>query len=440
MDIIRALYLDNKLNVKKVIEKIPTYQVIKEYAKRNPLQIVKNISTCLSKVSITASVVEGTAKGVIKLLNDFQDFEEELNSEHQDDESELGKYVSNFKQNRSSFIENNIITEMIVRQLANIKSASEKENVLVIEDLDRLDPEHIFRILNVLSAHQVGDSSNKFGFDKVVLVCDLNNIEKVYKHFYGQDTEFYGYINKFYSFVPFHFDNRKAIISHLGAVMSVNLPPSAFDTLVKLFTIFIKDNVISLRKILQINFIPSRTSMDFSYLTLTSDQYVRVKSYFPFILNPKIAINKRDLPVIDMLRVLVCLFDGYDNLDKILTGYFDKKYSLSKEVQSKIYPLLAVNNYFITSFVDGSLLFMQDPNQRPPRVPARCSFNGKNYFVHYKWKESQQYDGTESFYNNLRVEAVPSEGNDNIITLDAVCKDLHRSLTLFRSKDYFDSE
>ncbi len=51
-----------------------------------------------------------------------------------------------------------------------------KEVVRILDDLDRIDTEHIFRLLNVFVA-QVdvvgkGENDNKFGFDKVIFVCD----------------------------------------------------------------------------------------------------------------------------------------------------------------------------------------------------------------------------------------------------------------------------
>ena len=85
-----------------------------------------------------------------------------------------------------------------------------KRVVLVIEDLDRIDPAHIFRILNIFSAHidfcysfgcqpdktLVG---NKFGLDKVIFVMDYRNVHHIYSHFYGEDANFEGYIEKFCS-------------------------------------------------------------------------------------------------------------------------------------------------------------------------------------------------------------------------------------------------
>ena len=64
-----------------------------------------------------------------------------------------------------------------------------KQVVLVIEDMDRLDPAHLFRILNVLSAHvdyayRIGISpdkksmsGNKFEVDNILLIMDYDNTE-----------------------------------------------------------------------------------------------------------------------------------------------------------------------------------------------------------------------------------------------------------------------
>lgn len=82
--------------------------------------------------------------------------------------------------------------------------------VLVIEDLDRIDPAHLFRILNIFSAHidfcyrsgfQPDETlaGNKFGLDKVVFVMDYDNVHRIYSHFYGEGANFEGYIEKFCS-------------------------------------------------------------------------------------------------------------------------------------------------------------------------------------------------------------------------------------------------
>ena len=92
-----------------------------------------------------------------------------------------------------------------------------KRVVLVIEDMDRLDPAHLFRILNILSAHvdyayrngispdRKSMSGNKFDMDNILLIMDYNNTENIYRHFYGEEADFQGYINKFISNGYFHY-------------------------------------------------------------------------------------------------------------------------------------------------------------------------------------------------------------------------------------------
>lgn len=88
------------------------------------------------------------------------------------------------------------------------KGNGRKKLVLLFEDMDRIDPAHLFRILNIFSAHmdfsyryqQKPDETlmgNKFGVDNVVMVIHYENLESIFHHFYGKDTCFEGYIHKF---------------------------------------------------------------------------------------------------------------------------------------------------------------------------------------------------------------------------------------------------
>lgn len=91
---------------------------------------------------------------------------------------------------------------------------SGKKNVLIIDDLDRIDPEHIFRLFNVFAAHfdlSNSHNQNKFGFDKVIFVCDIKNIREIFHYKYGTNVNFNGYIDKFYSVNIFKVDNRSAL-------------------------------------------------------------------------------------------------------------------------------------------------------------------------------------------------------------------------------------
>ena len=89
----------------------------------------------------------------------------------------------------------------------------EKKPVLIIEDLDRLDPKHLFRILNVVSAH-IDDKDkpdtvgNKFGFHNIILVMDYDITRHIFHHFYGNQACYEGYMSKFLSREPFRYSIR----------------------------------------------------------------------------------------------------------------------------------------------------------------------------------------------------------------------------------------
>ncbi|HJV78803.1 MAG TPA: P-loop NTPase fold protein, partial [Paludibacter sp.] len=131
-----------------------------------------------------------------------------------DDLDTVKNYLSKLLDKEGSIYENNDITTLIYALIKSIPA--DKKPILIIDDLDRIDPEHIFRILNVFSAHFSKDyESHKFGFEKIILVCDLNNIRNIFQHKYGSGVDFSGYIDKFYSIEPFQFDNKKEIISRI---------------------------------------------------------------------------------------------------------------------------------------------------------------------------------------------------------------------------------
>ena len=114
-----------------------------------------------------------------------------------------------------------VVTEIIQQGIVAYKREHPDKNVvLIIEDMDRMDPAHLFRILNVFSAHidynyRYGVDSNqpylgnKFGLDKVVFVMSYENTKYIFHHFYGKDADFKGYINKFCSSNIFRYSFSK---------------------------------------------------------------------------------------------------------------------------------------------------------------------------------------------------------------------------------------
>lgn len=68
-----------------------------------------------------------------------------------DDKFAVDKYFDRFKDAKGGLFEFDQFSFAIEQTIKKIKE--KQKCVLIIEDLDRLDPGHLFRILNVLSAH-----------------------------------------------------------------------------------------------------------------------------------------------------------------------------------------------------------------------------------------------------------------------------------------------
>ncbi|UWF81440.1 MAG: KAP family P-loop domain [Bacteriophage sp.] len=139
------------------------------------------------------------------------------------EESHVKKFFDSISIEKGSIYEDDTITQIIRSIVSSTQTdnSPNKQIVLIIDDLDRIDPEHIFRILNILSAHNdfCGTEEHKFGFDKVILVCDIDNIRNIYSAKYGINVDFNGYIDKFYSKEVYHFDNSAEIIKNITDIL-----------------------------------------------------------------------------------------------------------------------------------------------------------------------------------------------------------------------------
>ena len=103
-------------------------------------------------------------------------------------------YLNGFYGKSGSISECDAFTYLIQKSLEQMMAKS----VLIIEDLDRIDPAHLFRIMNVLSS-QVDNpyysevpNGNKFGFDKIILVMDYEIARHLFHHFYGKEANYEG--------------------------------------------------------------------------------------------------------------------------------------------------------------------------------------------------------------------------------------------------------
>ncbi|RYX79097.1 hypothetical protein EON71_00885 [bacterium] len=148
------------------------------------------------------------------VIEQFKAFNNYRGAVEESEYDTLNRYIKSSRKRLGHAYERDDISELIINMLDRVKKAKSKgnenknfETVLLIDDLDRLDPEHVFRLFNVFSAHyDEVNETNKFGFDKIIFVCDVNNIQHMFNHRYGLNVEFGGYIDKFYSSEVFKFD------------------------------------------------------------------------------------------------------------------------------------------------------------------------------------------------------------------------------------------
>lgn len=164
-------------------------------------------------VSFLLSFVRGGAF-YDKIFNKFW----EKKKEYEERKHTADKYLSSFTQKQGGIYEEDGYTLLIRNAIKWMKEDHAmngpewkgKKSVLIVEDLDRLDPKHLFRILNVLSAH-IDDTTNpdlvtnKFGFNNIVLVMDYEATEHIFHHFYGENACYDGYMSKFLSREPFRY-------------------------------------------------------------------------------------------------------------------------------------------------------------------------------------------------------------------------------------------
>jgi|GEM_PF-2236477 len=192
-----------------------------------PIFALKNLDKILAPILLTTQI-----GGVGYLLwKDLREQVDKFSAFHKEKaiDTEPEKEIQDFEQEilerEGSIFEQNVITSLITDALQGLKEENEEvENILIIDDLDRIDPAHIFRLFNVFATHFTPDNSeesqkrtNKFGFDRIIFVCDIKNLKSIFHHFYGADTDFFGYIDKFYRKSIFKFDAlvKREVNQHL---------------------------------------------------------------------------------------------------------------------------------------------------------------------------------------------------------------------------------
>lgn len=144
----------------------------------------------------------------------------QIKQKYDEKKNTFPSYLNSFATQRGGIYERDAYTVLIEETIKRIHEREEgegaRQTVLIIEDLDRMDPAHIFRILNVLGAH-INDATdgNKFFFSNIIFVMDYEVTEHIFHHFYGDHANYTGYMSKFCSNYPFRFSITKVAHEYL---------------------------------------------------------------------------------------------------------------------------------------------------------------------------------------------------------------------------------
>lgn len=257
------------------------------YLQTLPHFALKNVHKILAPFLKAIPAVGESAFGIYEKLEELvQKYFSEHDELQTDDRKTAEQYIQAAYEDEGSIFEDNFYSQLIRQLIQQLKDQG-KKTVLIIDDTDRMDPEHIFRILNVFAAHfdapeyHEGDS-NKFGFDKIIIVCDYDNLHKIFCHKYGSTTDFAGYIDKFFSKKIFLFDNTNAIKDYIKTV----LPDErlqykhSFDFLIN---DMVKTNSVSLREILKKKKINNRHFMPILTQISETINNTYLNGFFPVI-------------------------------------------------------------------------------------------------------------------------------------------------------------
>lgn len=274
--------------------------------------IADNFGNILDKFFTSVNLIDKSildlSKYIYSLVNEYEKFRHK-HLDRLNQFKQLDIFNKELTNKLGGIYENDFISELINNSIEKLKQTG-KRIILVIDDVDRIDPEHIFRIINVFGAHlDIRKNENKFLFDSTILVCDIKNIRGVFMHRYGKFVDFEGYIDKFYSNSIFYYDNITAIINWINGLENTSRFHNKNKSSVYTFLFFIItnmsiNNLINLRSLIK--------------LDLKTDELGNLTVN----INPDYNLN--DLLYLDIFYILKNIFHDTDSLVDKLNIMADK--------------------------------------------------------------------------------------------------------------------
>ena len=236
------------------------------------LRVISSLQMVDSKWQVAVATLLAISKEITDKINSFGHFKREIESE--DDFNKAAGIIKTLSCGAGNIYELDMVSYLIIETLNKIKTEEHKTTVLLIEDMDRIDPAHLFRILNVFSAHidriyqcsefvvkdeegidvPIDTFKNKFGFDKVIMVLDNDTTQHIFSHFYGEQANYLGYISKFIEHNVFYYSIAKystqLLVQHLSNKCCVRIEQIVRQDEYGLW--YVEQDDLTVRKIAQV--------------------------------------------------------------------------------------------------------------------------------------------------------------------------------------------
>jgi hypothetical protein len=417
VDIIKQLYTTPDLTKKQ--NRFTKAERIAMFASEKPQHFLKFVTSSFKKINPFVEIADDLYDGLEKLYSEYKQYEKNLEEKYKISEEKIAEFAASFSIKTGSIFEEDFITKAIKQKLVKLKG-NKKKNVLIIDDLDRIDPEHVFRILNILSAHNNSfGTKNKFEFDHIIIVCDNENIKNIFYHKYGEAVDYDGYIDKFYSTDIFKYENDEALKFYLKSTFIVEQDSSGFiDLVLFILNILISKDKLTTRKIIKHRYNYEGGSFVLYEQSGLQEKNTTVKYVGTIFKNDFLFVSSEDLRILSFFKLISIIYGDFNDFYRDLEDLIKIKTSKDREQFNQMFSFLALQSHISGNL--GDKLFFKlsyGKNYRDEDVLQKLhwpviSLFSKTYQINLGWNESNPYDGSHSYF--LKAQALDTDRHQHL--------------------------
>jgi Cdc6-like AAA superfamily ATPase len=413
VDIVKQLFAAKKPRAKKTVS---APERIALFASEKPHHFLKFITSSFKKINPFIGIADDVYDGINTLYSKYKEYEKGLESRFKIPEERLEEFADSFHDKVGNLFEEDFMTKTLKEELLKRKHGG-KKNALIIDDLDRIDPEHIFRILNILSAHNNDFASkNKFEFDHVIIVCDNDNIRNIFHHKYGTNVDFDGYIDKFFSTEIFHYKNDEAIRFYVKSIFKIDKEPIGFIELI----VFILNTLVDTKRVTVRQIIKHLYKVDIGIFKLYEQKGLIEKNTFlrhepNFIASwDNFFVDSSDLQILRIFKLMSVIFGDFNIFYEHVDQLAKIKTSCDADNLKSLLSFLVLQNHIAAN--TGDKLFFHvvygKNNKEESAItelhqPQASFVSINNYNIKLHWDHSFPYNGQTSYF--FEAQAINSD-------------------------------